>query len=130
MRLVSWTLAFVLSFLSIQSSYAGMKMISTMKIVEEKSVSLKRAELISLLKTPEVQSEMVKFGVNPAEAVARVKSLSPLELEEMSRQIENSPAGAGPLGTIIGAALFVFVVLLITDILGLTKVFSFTRSVR
>ena len=31
---------------------------------------------------------------------------------------------------VLGAVLFVFIVLLVTDILGLTKVFPFTRSVR
>ncbi|WP_367187996.1 PA2779 family protein, partial [Sulfuricurvum sp. RIFOXYD12_FULL_44_77] len=36
----------------------------------------------------------------------------------------------GDGGSIIGAIVFIFIVLLITDILGLTKVFNFTRSVR
>jgi hypothetical protein len=31
---------------------------------------------------------------------------------------------------VVGAIVFIFVVLLVTDILGLTKVFPFTRSVR
>ena len=41
-------------------------------------------------------------------------------------QIDSAPAGAG----IIETAVFVFLVLLVTDILGFTKVFSFTRSIR
>ena len=35
-----------------------------------------------------------------------------------------------PAGGIIGVILFVFFVLLVTDILGFTKVFPFTRSIR
>ena len=44
----------------------------------------------------------------------------------MADQIENAPAGSG----IIGAIVLIFLVLLVTDILGFTKVFPFTRSVR
>jgi hypothetical protein len=51
------------------------------------------------------------------------------EILKISSEIDTLPAG-GDLGGIVGAVVFVFVVLLITDILGLTKVFGFTRSVR
>ncbi len=44
----------------------------------------------------------------------------------MATQIENAPAGSG----IIGAIILVFLVLLLTDILGFTKVYPFTRSIR
>jgi hypothetical protein len=37
------------------------------------------------------------------------------------------PAGQDALGTVVGAALVVFIVLLITDIACLTRVFDFTR---
>jgi hypothetical protein len=40
--------------------------------------------------------------------------------------MDKAPAGGG----IIGAIVLVFLVLLLTDILGFTKVFPFTRSVR
>ena len=45
---------------------------------------------------------------------------------DLAGKVGTAPAGAG----IVGALVFVFVVLLVTDILGLTKVFPFTRSVR
>lgn len=40
-------------------------------------------------------------------------------------KIDSLPAG----GEFIGALVFVFVLLLVTDILGFTKVYNFTRSV-
>ena len=43
----------------------------------------------------------------------------------LAGQIDQAPAGG-----IIGVILFVFFVLLVTDILGFTKVFPFTRSIR
>lgn len=41
----------------------------------------------------------------------------------MAEQLEQLPAGA----SVVGALLVVFIVLLVTDILGLTNVFPFTR---
>jgi hypothetical protein len=35
------------------------------------------------------------------------------------------PAGGDGVGAVVGAVVFIFVVLLITDLLGLTHVFSF-----
>ncbi|MFN7505563.1 MAG: PA2779 family protein [Limnobacter sp.] len=48
------------------------------------------------------------------------------EAQKLAAHIENAPAGAG----IVGVLFTVFIILLVTDILGLTKVFPFTRSVR
>ncbi|MBC7727858.1 MAG: PA2779 family protein, partial [Microbacteriaceae bacterium] len=42
--------------------------------------------------------------------------------------LDTAPAGAD--GGVIGVIVFIFVLLLVTDILGLTKVFPFTRSAR
>jgi hypothetical protein len=44
----------------------------------------------------------------------------------LAGRVDSMPAG----GDIVGVLLFVFVLQLVTDILGLTKVFPFTRSVR
>ena len=70
---------------------------------------------------------MVAFGVDPEEARARVASLSDREIGQIAGQIDRLPAGQGVLVALIGAALFVFLVLLITDLLGLTHVFPFVR---
>ena len=45
---------------------------------------------------------------------------------QVAGRIDQAPAG----GDILGVLFTVFIVLLVTDILGLTKVFPFTRSVR
>lgn len=85
-----------------------------------------RGRILSALTRTDVQQELLKRGVNPDEVKARVAALTDEEVSQMAQQIESAPAGAG----IVGAIVFVFLVLLVTDILGLTKVFPFTRSVR
>ncbi len=70
---------------------------------------------------------MIELGVDPAEATARVAGLSDAEIRKIAGRIDQLSAGQGVVGTIIGAALVVFLVLLVTDILGLTDIFPFVR---
>lgn len=86
-----------------------------------------RTELRSLLSRTDVQSALESAGIPVDEAQARVNTLSELELAEIQQQLDELPAGAGA-GSIVGAVVFIFLVLLITDILGLTDVFDFVRK--
>lgn len=116
--------------LSVQAAPAKLAMLPTLDIVETSQSAQERAELVSLIKQEKVQNELIKLGVNPDEALNRIASLSASEVKSLSQQIEHAKAGGDfGVGSIIGAAIFVFIVLLITDILGFTKVFPFTRSV-
>jgi hypothetical protein len=54
--------------------------------------------------------------------------LSDSEAIAIADQIEQLPAGGSAIGVIIGAALIIFLVLLVTDILGYTDVFPFVNK--
>jgi len=55
----------------------------------------------------------------------RLAMLSPSQIEQLKTELDAIPAGEGAVGIIIGAALFVFVVLLITDLVGETDAYDF-----
>jgi hypothetical protein len=44
------------------------------------------------------------------------------------QKVDEMPAGQSTLGILVGAALIVFIVLLITDIAGFTDVFGFVKK--
>ncbi|MFU2487982.1 PA2779 family protein [Thauera sp. WH-1] len=83
------------------------------------------ARLSAAFAREDVRAELLRQGVDPALAQARIAALTDAEATRLADQIDSAPAGG-----IIGAILLVFFVLLFTDILGLTKVFPFTRSIR
>jgi len=85
-----------------------------------------RARIITALSRTDVQTALVERGIDPVQARSRVASLTDEEASAMATQIENAPAG----GDILGVIVLVFLVLLLTDILGFTKVYPFTRSIR
>ena len=66
------------------------------------------------------------MGVNPDEARQRVAALSDQELASLSDKVDHLPAG----GDFFGTVGLIFIILLITDILGFTKIFPFTRAQR
>jgi len=87
-----------------------------------------RQRVNAFLARDDVAAKLQAFGVEPADAKARVAALSDEEVSTLAARMDALPAG-GFVGDFIGALLLVFLVLLLTDILGYTKVFPFTRSV-
>ena len=86
-----------------------------------------RARIVSALSREDVQAALVARGIDPVEAKGRVAALTDDEASLMASQLDTAVAGGNG---IIGAIVLVFLVLLLTDILGFTKIFPFTRSVR
>ncbi|MFM2119243.1 MAG: hypothetical protein RL722_711 [Pseudomonadota bacterium] len=83
-------------------------------------------QVLAAFERAEVQQALVERGVDMNQARARVAALSDAEASHLLAQIDQAPAGA----SIIDVFVFLFLVLLVTDILGFTKVFPFTRSIR
>lgn len=113
---------------SMQSTYAKLNMLPTMDILEEVSIAGEREKITTFLNKEEVKSEMIKNGVSHDEAIKRVASLSNSEVRDLSNQISKAQAGGDiGVGGVLGAIVLIFLILLVTDILGLTKVYPFTR---
>lgn len=118
-------MAAVLSTGFVQTAQAGI--ITTEQVVSAATAQQNRAKVVAAFERADVQAELQKMGINTTDAHARVAAMTDLEAASIANQIDTLPAGGdGVLGTIV----FIFLVLLVTDILGLTKVFPFTRSMR
>jgi hypothetical protein len=85
-----------------------------------------RALLEQTLSRADVVAGLQARGVTADAARARVAALTDAEAAHVAAQIDQAPAG----GDVLGVIVTIFVVLLITDILGFTKVFPFTRPIR
>ena len=87
-----------------------------------------RDHLKTLISKNDIKKSLISQGIDPMEAKARVDSLSDSEVIEVADKIEQLPAGGGAFGAVIAASVIVFLVLLLTDILGYTDVFPFVKS--
>jgi hypothetical protein len=86
-----------------------------------------RERIVQVLDRTDMQVKLQAYGVDAAHVKARVAALTDAEAAELGARIDELPAGGV---NVLGAALIVFLVLLLTDILGYTKVFPFTRPAK
>lgn len=86
-----------------------------------------RDRVAQALARADVQARLEAHGVDRAQVQARVDALSDPEVAQLAERLDALPAGGDGF---VGALVFVFLVLLVTDIVGLTKIFPFTRPIR
>ncbi len=127
---VSFFLVFSFLLLDFSVHTAKAQMIDTNTVIAVQKEEASRERVTAFLGREDVQQVMVRHGVDAVEAQKRVASLSDAELAKISQAMEQLPAGGDGVGAVIGAAVLIFLVLLITDLLGFTNVFSFVKPQR
>jgi hypothetical protein len=129
-RALTWLLAASLSYAGMlhgaQAALIGTEQAAT-AAADGADVSPSHARLNGLLARDDVAAALRARGVAPDQVRSRVAALSDAEAAQLADQIDAAPAGGND---VLGTIVFVFVLLLITDILGFTKIFPFTRSIR
>lgn len=102
-------------------------MLPTESVLSASQSQQQRDAVASFMAREDVRQQLQQFGVDPQQASERVAALSDAEIADLNGKIADLPAAGSD---VLGVLLFLFILLLVTDILGLTKVFPFTRSVR
>lgn len=110
--------------LPLQSAYAGL--VGTDKVAVSAQSQSERERIRTFLDREDVQNELQAQGVDVNTAKARVDALTDEEVQKVAGKLDRMPAG----GDVLGILFTIFVILLVTDILGFTKVFPFTRSIK
>lgn len=105
---------------------AQASIVSTDEAISVGVADANRDKVAAFLAREDVRTALQAQGVSGTSAIDRVKAMSDSEVAQLASRVDQAPAG----GEILGILFTVFIVLLITDILGLTKIFPFTRSVR
>ena len=126
-RRVALALAMALFLLTGPVDAARAALVTTEQAIAGRVAGGERERVSAFLARDDVRAQMVALGVDPAEAAQRVAGLSDAEVARIAGHLDQLPAGQSAVGAVLGAALFIFLVLLITDLLGLTNVFPFVR---
>ncbi len=110
--------------LSVHLPPAHAAIVGTEAVVSAQQAMQDRSRVQDLLNRQDVKEQLLRAGADPRQVAARVDALSDEEVHQLAAKMDSLPAG----GDALGVLLFVFVVLLITDILGLTDVFPFVKK--
>ena len=97
--------------------------VATDEAAHQQVLAADRAELIAALDREDVRNQLVALGVAPEEAAARINAMSDVELAQVMDQVNEMPAGEGAIGFVVGVALIVLVVFLVTDAFEVTDVY-------
>jgi len=94
-------------------------MVTTQQLLSQQQHSDNLAKVNAFMSQEKVQQMLTERGVNVDDAKTRIASLSDAELEQLSAQIDELPAGQGALGFL----LFLLVFFMLLDIAGVTDIF-------
>jgi cytochrome c1 len=127
-RRVALALALVLFALTGPVDAARAALVTTEQAIAGQVAAGDRDRVAAFLARGDVRAQMVALGVDPAEAAQRVAGLSDAEVQRIAGHLDQLPAGQSAIGAVVGAVVIIFLVLLVTDLLGLTDVFPFVRN--
>jgi hypothetical protein len=118
----------VFAFVNVTQSVQA-AIISTGQVAAANASQQNREKVAAALARPEVMAQLEQFGVGKLEAQARVAALTDAEAASLAGEIDKLPAGASNwawAGWIAG----IFLILVITDLLGWTHIFPWAKSKR
>lgn len=127
-KFVALPLAVLMMAVSMPLGVAQAALIGTEQVVAPSKSEADRARVAAFVAREDVRDEMRKMGVDPDEATARVAVMSDVEIRQIATRIDKTPAGQSAVGAVIGAVVTIFIILLITDLLGLTDIFPFVKK--
>ena len=117
---VSILMALLMLMISAPVSSVFAAMIGTEALLVNPDTVDARDQLRSFLDRKDVQAELTARGIDPAEAKARVDSLSDAEVMQIADKIDGLPAGGDFWGTFVFVVIIIFVTLLVLEIMGYT----------
>lgn len=108
-----------------QLTPAYASMVSTETVLQQAQRSVDRSELLKMLDREDVQNQLQAMGVDAAAAKERVASMTDEEISQLNAHLAEMPAG----GDALGIVLFLFLLFVVTDMLGATDIFPFVHPI-
>ncbi len=123
-RVVVMFMTLALVFVSIGPAHAAF--LNSDQVAQMQAATEAKASLLMTIARTDVQQRLIALGVDPAQVEQRISQLTPDELQRLNQRMAELPAGAGVLELVV----FIFLIFIITDMLGATDVFPFVRPIR
>ena len=93
-------------------------------MVATEQTKVDREYLLKSLEREEVRTALTSQGVDLEMAKQRVASMTDEEVKALNQKMDEMPAGGG----VVGVVIIIFLVLVITDLVGWTDVFPFVNK--
>ena len=124
----TWTslvLAIVMFHSVVFSAVAQAGMISTQDALAIQQHEISKQELLSALELDQVQQQLLAMGVDADIMKDRVAMMTAEEIREANQALADMPAGQ----SVLGLAVLVFLVFVVTDMMCATDLFTFVNCI-
>lgn len=124
-RPMAWLLSAMLAFMPILPAQAAM--IGTGEILSLAQSAQADERLQQFLDREATHQQLLAWGVSADWVETRLNSLTDAELARIHQEIDSLDAGGS---SILGVLLIIFIVFVITDVIGATDIFPFIHPVK
>ena len=100
-------------------------MIGNQQIINQNQSQQTRDSQQQLLDQDTARQQLHAWGVSPEQINSRIDSMTVAELARINHQLNDLHAG----GSVLGILLVIFIVFVITDVIGATDIFPFIHPV-
>lgn len=115
------------SLLGVSIAPASAAMVGTGHLIAAEQGAVDRARLNALLEREDLRRELAARGIDIRHAKDRVAALTDAEVAQINRRIDALPAGGD---SVLGVFVLLILILVITDALGVTDVFTFVHPAK
>lgn len=123
-RLLSLLLSLSLIMLPMVPAQAAL--VGNGQLIASASADTNRTALLEALDRDEVRQQLSVLGVTPEQTQLRVSQMTDQEVAQLNQQLADLPAG----GDLVGILVLIFIIFIITDVIGATDIFPFIHPVR
>jgi hypothetical protein len=127
-KVVAGLVAVAFCFLSVVVAPVQATIVGTADIINVQENDLARQKVSQFMAREDVLAQFKALGVSAEEAQARVNTMTAEEINLLASKIDQMPAGGDALGAFLAVSVIVFVVLVVTDIMGYTDIFPFINK--
>jgi hypothetical protein len=104
------------------TSHAGV--FTSEQVIQFQQFDYNKQQVLNMIDDATVQHKLIALGVNADDALKRLDAMTPQEVTELNRQLNEAPAGG-----IVGTVVTVLVVVAVLDLMGITDVYPFIRPI-
>lgn len=127
-KAIALAMAVVMLATSLPINFAQAAMIGTDQVVAAQAAADDRARVMQFIAREDVRRQIEALGIDPDEAARRTETLSDAEIQQIAGRLNELPAGQDVIIVLFAAALALFLLLIVTDLLGYTDVFPFIED--
>ena len=100
-------------------------MVGNELVINQAQQHTDKLRLLQTINRSDVKAQLLSMGVNAKDIESRINLMTHEEIAQLNQHIDELPAG----GDLLGIILIIFIIFVITDVIGATDIFPFIKPV-